>query len=197
MMINKYIEDVGIEQVLALSNDEKLNVLREVDSVRVWGDRRWDQVNCVSVEDRLLWRVYEVNGRPVERQVKLRFWPLEETNKDILFDLDLRITGMFRTFKGVGVKRPSIVGYYVFFHRLFEREIADSYDGSPERWTSVNLVLSRLYSTARIATRYDQFDRFGPITRERDGDITFDYTRDVLASELVKRGLMKRKKAGR
>jgi hypothetical protein len=197
MMIDKYIEAVGSEQVLALSGDEKLKVIKEVDSVRVWGNRRWDQINGASFENRLLWRVYEVGGKPVERQVDIRFWPLEETNKEVLFDLDLRIVGMFRTLKGIGIKRPSIVGYHVFFHRLFERGIADSYDGSPEKWTSVNLVLSRLYSTARIATRYDQFDKFGPITRECNGNVTFYYTRDILARELVKRGLMRKRKDGR
>ena len=193
MMIQRRIDEHYEGQIVSMSDGLKTSAMEEIEIFRLWNERRWEQVQSPPFCDKKMYRVIDRNGKPFEIEMVLRYWPLEEENTDLLFDLDLRIAGMFRIFKELSVQRPPLVAYKMFFFRICERDIADGYNGNLGKWSAVNLALNRLYSTSRVAARFVWFDDFGPLVVKKEGSVVFHYTRDLLAKELTKRGLMKRR----
>jgi hypothetical protein len=163
--------------------------------VRMWGERHYDVMKNADWEDRVVQRVYGSDKGPIQRGVTLRVWPLEEANREILRELDERLALMFRGMIGVGIKRPSIVSFVEYRRLLFSREIADSFDGHPERWLGANLVLQRLESTGRLATQYDKFEMFGDVVTKNGSGITFHSDRRILRPEMIRRGLILARRA--
>jgi hypothetical protein len=191
VMINEKIEAAFKSSWGELNKERKIEISEQVDSIRFWGERRSDSLTVPdwTVEKRK--RVY-LDDKPTERLVDLKIWPLEKANIAVLRSLDERIVDLFRVMKRTGVSRPSLVAPCLLFERMYSLEVIDTYDGNPKKWAGVNLVHQRMYGTARLATRYEYFDFFGPLMEKKGRDIVFHMTKSFLEPEMRRRGLFGR-----
>jgi hypothetical protein len=163
---------------------------KEMNALFIWGVRRWDRVQNPDFceKDKLI--VFDDGDGPCERIEMVKAWPLEEFNHDFCQELDSRIIDTYRKLKGAGIHRPSIIAPYCYLDELYSRDNEEMVYESPKKWASASLVWHRLNSTGRLATRYDQFDRFGPVRIYKKKHIELCFDRKVLRPEMVRRGLL-------
>ena len=163
---------------------------KEMNALFIWGVRRWDRVQNPDFceKDKLI--VFDDGDGPCERIEMVKVWPLEEFNHDLCQELDSRIIDTYRKLKGAGIHRPSIIAPYCYLDELYSRDNEEMVYESPRKWASASLVWHRLNSTGRLATRYDQFDRFGPVRIYKKKHIELCFDRKVLRPEMVRRGLL-------
>ena len=193
VMINEKIEVAFKSSWGELNKERKIEILEHVDSIRLWGERRSDSLTVPdwAVEKRK--RIYLIDDKPTERLVDIKMWPLEKANIAVLRALDSRIVDLFRVMKRAGVSRPSSVAPCLLFERMYSLDVIDTYDGNTKKWAGANLVHQRLYGTARLATRYEYFDFFGPLLEKKGRDIVFHMTKSFLEPEMRRRGLFGRR----
>lgn len=190
MLIQEYIED-EYRKYLASTDDHAL-LDKQVDSLMQWGVRRWNLIEVPEWAEEEVGRVYMGDEKPQERLVVLKRWPLEQANGKLIGDLDSRIADFFRSLKGIGIQRPSIVGYQRYFHYIFLRETEKIFGESMQKWAGASLILNRLESTGRLATRFDKFDMFGPVRIWKKDRVLVFFDRNIMRPALVRRGLMKK-----
>lgn len=190
MLIQHYIED-EYNRYISSSDDHAL-LDKQVDSLMQWGVRRWNLIEVPEWLEKEVGRVYMDRGQPQERLVVLKRWPLEEANARLIGDLDSRIADFFRSLKGIGIQRPSIVGYQRYFHYIFKRETEELFGDNMQKWAGAYLILNRLESTGRLATRFDKFDMFGPIRIWKKDKVLVFFERKIMRPALIRRGLLRK-----
>lgn len=193
MILEAYIRSEYESQLGGLSEEQLSKLRDETIGLVEWGSRRKTSIVIPCFETRALPRTGLRSGRHCDYLVDLKYWPLEDNNRDILRDLDMKIVSVFSSLKTLGINRPSLVVYPFFFNHIYSKEVSDAFDGNPHGWAGVSLVLSRLNGTSRIATRYDKFDMFNPVTQWlKSGDVVYHHDKLFWRPELVKRGLMRK-----
>jgi hypothetical protein len=190
MLVQHYIEDEYNRHIS--SSDDHVLLDKQVDSLMQWGVRRWNLIEVPEWTEDEVGRVYLDRGQPQERLVVLKRWPLEEANAKLIGELDSRIADFFRSLKGIGIQRPSIVGYQRYFNYIFKRETEEFFGDNKQKWAGASLILNRLESTGRLATRFDKFDMFGPIRIWKNDKVIIFFDRNIMRPALIRRGLLRK-----
>ena len=193
VMVDEHIFGGYLATWKDMNEEKRRAVTDQIDGIRLWGERRGELITVPELGEEFAPRVYLVNKKPFERKTLMKVWPLEFANRAGIRVLDERVVDLFRALKGIGIKRPSILAPGVLLNRMYSRDIINGYDNNLKKWAGVNFVYQRLYGTSRIAARYDNFEKFGPVTKWKDGWIIFKMSKESLAPELRRRGLLSKR----
>jgi hypothetical protein len=197
MLVGIFIQE-SVQEYMRLATDEQKGALeKETNALRRWAEKRNHDVIDVARENRDVDYVYDLDGSAWEVPIIEVVWPLEEVNRDLLLSVDDHVKSVYRKIKKVGFERPSFVMCMSFFECIFEPKNEKKYISDSKSWASVNLVWQRLDSTARIVARLENLDRFGPKVIRQKGGMDIEYGKGVWMSELMRRGLIARKRGRR
>lgn len=196
MLVDMYLYEEYSEMKESIGKKGMAAINKEARALMVWGERHGPMVvnperSLVSVK-----RVCDVGGeRQEEILTEEMGWPIERDggNAELVKELDVSIVSAFRAVKAAGFRRPSCSLYHAYLSMIHDAEWDARWEKSDgiKAWCGVNLVLQRLHSTARLAARYENVDKFGPMKVYKDGKvISYRYDRVVWRKELARRGLL-------
>lgn len=195
MILTEKIFNMYKEQT-SKASPAKIGLLdNEVKSLCQWADRRKEKVESVSYRWADVMRLVEHEGRIYEIPMEQLEYNLEGANTSLLGQVDERIVEAFKKIKKAGFKQPSTALYGRLFHYLCSEKAGKKYANKIKNWSSIQLVLRRMENTIRIALRFEDPDSYSPMqVCHDDGSVDFVYGRAPWRKELVKRGVIPRRK---
>ena len=195
MIVFKDMMDLFDAQMKECS-EKQLDMLRkETDLLRVWAEKRREDVIVPESEVKTVMKIINYDGEVVEAPFEEKVLDLETANKKMLPVIDGRVSKLLSDLKKNKFESPSLALFGMMFFCLNSPELDSHYSGNWNRWVAARLVYDRIYSTARLAFRYQNVEKYGEgKVYNEDGSVTFYHGRQHWEDEMIKRKLMPRKK---
>ena len=194
MLIDTFIAKQFDEQMTSASEAQIKRLDKEVNAICLWSCRQGSSLTDSKYSIRPILRVYSHNGKPVECRVDEVRWGLQNANRKHLKMFDAKIFDTVKLLRQIGFTGALVVLYGKVFDYAHSPDVESKY-ANTNSWVGIHLLLRRLYSTTRIALRYNYPDEFGPRIIEKDGKVLTDYSKEPWKKELMKRGILKKKGA--
>jgi len=191
MLIDKFIYKQFDQQMEKLNAIQKKALDKETEAICTWSARQGSSLEDSKYETRPVLRVYLHNGEPREFVTNEVRWGLQNANRKNVRAFDKKIIDSVGLLRQIGIGSAMVVLYGKIFDHAHVPETEEKYADS-NAWVGIHLLLRRLYSTVRIALRYNYAEKFGPRIVEKDGKIEYDYDREIWKRELQKRGVFKK-----